>query len=340
MSYRAHTFKLRNSSGTLLGELVSARSRWVNLALNQAGAAGFTLDLTDPYASSIIAGNSTLECWRGSDFIFSGRCTVDEVTLEGDNESIVVSAMGWFNLFEKRLYAKFTTKKFTAIDEGEIAWQLIAASQAETGGNLGITKGTIQASANATISYLQKPIKDAILELAAGENGFNFEITPNKVFNVYAPTKGSVKPNAVFYYPITVFRISRSKDSAAVFNAILGLGKIVGANQKKKYLEDAASIALYGRNEKTATWSSINDLTNLSRHVQGELNRRKNIVPVFKVFANSENAPDYPTDFSLGDKVRLVIDAKSLTDSVLLRVLGINFTIDDRGLEETELVTT
>lgn len=112
-----------------------------------------------------------------------------------------VVAVDYFGLLAKRIVGVPVTT-YTSTDAGEIAWDLIDDSQNSNTpySDWGITEGSIATSVNRDRTFRFDKIYDAIRKLSSDEvkNGFDFEITPAKEFNVYYPTKGQSRPNLIF----------------------------------------------------------------------------------------------------------------------------------------------
>lgn len=113
-----------------------------------------------------------------------------------------VVAVDYFGLLAKRVVGVPSNIYIPAADAGAIAWDLINNSQNSNSpySDWGITEGSIATSVDRERTYRFDKIYEAIRKLCRDEvkNGFDFEITPAKEFNVYYPTKGQALPNLIF----------------------------------------------------------------------------------------------------------------------------------------------
>ena len=117
------------------------------------------------------------------------------------NFTLTIAMTSYFSLLQKRRTG--ANDVFSGIDPASIPWSLINASQTSgiAGADLGITEGSTDTTGlSVSVTYNRSDIKQAISDLSnlrvAGSFDFDIDVTKN--FNVYAPTKGSVRANVVF----------------------------------------------------------------------------------------------------------------------------------------------
>lgn len=140
---------------------------------------------------------------RNGTKIFYGVVTsMDVEPVDGGDMTATIKAFSWFGLFKKRLVGKGTETIYSAVDAGDIAWDLIDDSQNSDGAysTWGITQGATPATKVRDRSYLFDIIYDAIIALSNDNlaDGFDFDIDNTKAFNIYYPTKGTTRANVVF----------------------------------------------------------------------------------------------------------------------------------------------
>lgn len=308
-------FLVRNSSGDYIASLVNARDRWFREALNHGGSAGFILDSTDENCNSTVLApnaNELIVEYKGFK-LFGGQISAIRKVANGNDIYWEVVAKQFFNLFEKRFcgYNKSTglsdPREFTTTDAGTIAWTLIDESQDEVNGDFGITQGNIGVSLNRTKSFERKNIAEAILELADNDYGFDFEITPNKVFNVYYPMKGTVRDDVVFRYPGNCLDFDCLEDGWDVVNHELGLGRHWGGTEIVYVGDDATSQAAYGKREKIASHKDMELLAYLTDMVTMDIDWLKDIHKVIKFKSFIDTKTELYL-YELGDLVRVVAD--------------------------------
>jgi len=114
-----------------------------------------------------------------------------------------IAAIDYFSLFQKRRTG-LTTITFTNTDPATIPWSLINTSQLSLGAgsasDFGITQGRADTSSlSITISYKNAELRQEIINISNyKQNGtFDFDIDFTKKFNVYVPTKGSIRSSIV-----------------------------------------------------------------------------------------------------------------------------------------------
>ena len=329
-------FLIRNPSGDYLASLVNARERWFREALNHGGAAGFILDTTDELCNSTILAvnqNELIVEYKGTKLWGGQICYVRKIA-KGNDLYWEVGAKQFFNLFEKRFcgYNKSTgisdPREFTTIDSGTIAWTLIDESQSEVNGDFGVTEGTIQASVNRTKEYERKNIAEAILELADNDFGFDFEITTEKVFNVYYPFKGTIKDDVVFRYPGNCEDFNCLEDGWSVLNHELGLGRHWGGQEIQYVVDDATSQGSYKRREDIKSYKDVGVQAFLTDMVEEDIDWLKDIHKVVKFGARIDEKTDL-TDYEMGDLVRCLADAFDVDESLYVYERSVKVGDDD-----------
>ena len=336
-------FFIRNSSGDYIASLVNARGRWFKESLNHGGSAGFILDTNDSLCTSSILAinqNELVIHYKGQD-LFGGQISTITKIADGNEIYWEVVAKHFFNLLEKRFcgYNKSTgisvPREFTTTDAGTIAWTLIDESQNEVNGDFGITEGTLQTSLNRTKSYEKKNIAEAIVELADNDYGFDFEITPDKVFNVYYPFKGTTKDNVVFRYPGNCEGMSILESGWDVVNHELGLGRHWGGQEIYYVVDDLTSQGNYGKREKIASYKDVEIQAFLNDMVTEDVAWNKDINKIIKFKSFMDDKTDLYM-YELGDNVRVVADAFDINETLF--VYERNISIDDNDTAIVNLV--
>lgn len=187
-----YKFKLEDNASAVLGEL-PARNRSFATYLNAAGAASCETKLlyedagVQALIDAIVPFATYVRIERDGVAKFHGEIQQPVETLSADSKSFVIPILGHLDQFSDRYTLDSVT--YSQIDQGDIAWALINDTQSRLG-TFGITKGNTTTGVLRDRTYEAKRIDDAVKELAACEDGFDFEITPSKVFNVFYPQKG------------------------------------------------------------------------------------------------------------------------------------------------------
>jgi len=349
--YSNWTFKIKDADGNLIANLLGAKKRKIKIGLNKAGEASFVYELEELHdladklgytVNSLIGlGRHTLECSRGDTTYFAGQIIEMKKDLNADSAQVEIKGLGFFWLLGTRYVGIDEDKEYTDIDAGSIAWDLIDTVQSEPYGDFGITQGTIQTSLNRTISFSRKSVKEAIEELAIAENGFDFEITHDKVFNVYYPQKGSdISESIVFRYPSNhVISIKEIRDASELANSVFAIGSGFGLEEVNVERDNVDSQMIFGKREKILPIKDMPNATVLGDIADQYVNMFGQIIPYYKIkFINSDDFVPNLGDFNLGDRVGLKINEDYFEIDQSFRVFEIVITIQDNDLEMVDLV--
>jgi predicted phosphodiesterase len=315
-------FKIKNpSSGKFVANLVNARKRWFVQRLNDESEAGFILDADDSNANTTIInmGYNELHIFYKDTLIWAGVISSERKIAKGNDIYWEVLAKDWTALLGKRFIGVEAPREFTTTDAGLIAKTLIQETQALTYGSFGITYGTIQTSIPRTITYDKKNILEAIKELSnAGQDGassygFDFEITPSKVFNIYYPYKGTIRNGVVFRYPGNCEDFEAFVDSWEIVNHEWGLGQHWTGNTAIVSRSDATSMSTYRRREAIKNYRDIGALEFLQDMVWQDIQWLANPSQVVRFSSRVDEKTDI-LDYNVGDGVTVVCDKFGVDD--------------------------
>jgi len=334
-------FEIRDQNGENRVRLTAANNRKVVRGLNSAGQASFTIDLNDEKATqaNLREGRSQLYVYRGSTLYFSGKIMIVERTGDEASQKANVTALGWLWFFEKRIIGKTADVTYTTTDAGAIAWGIINTSQNKTYGSLGITQGTIQTSQNLSLTYTRQKIRQALDDLIS-QAGIEFEITPDKIFNVYYPKKGSDRTATVkFKYPGNIKSWRSLSDGTTVINDILALGQGTGAEELTADVEDTGTKNVFGLFEDVASFKDVDNQTALTNMANYFLSLRKAPRLTLDIEVHGNNETVEITDYVEGDTVRIEIKHTNYTLTQDFRIFEIHVDIGDDDKETVRLVT-
>ena len=337
-----------DSSGNLVADLTGrALNRQVKLMRNRAEVItaefdadnlrdlGLTigLDVQDIFA----VNRNELRIKRGDRVIAAGEIQALIPTIDGDTRKLAVRAHGWLDLFASR-YTD-SSEVYTGIDAGQIAWDLIDDSQNQTNGNFGVTQGNIQTSVNRDRTYSYKNIKDAIIQLSEVINGFDFEFSWDKKFNVYYPKIGSDRPEIVFTYPGNIKRLSFVRDGTEIANKIIARGGGTGSDAFQSTAQDTVSQGIYKLREKFIQFNDITNTTTLQQHADGELANLAKFYDMPDIVLDGSIDPQFGS-YGLGDTVRIYVSEErnifqTITGSY--RIDAIDLSIDEQDQETVRL---
>ncbi len=309
-------FIIKDDNGNNVASLVNARKRWFIQRLNDESEAGFILDADDDNCNSTILnlGINELYIYYKEILMWSGQLVSAKKIASGDDIYWEVFAKDWVSLLGKRFVGIDKPLEYITTDAGEIAWNLIDTTQNEVYGDFGITKGTIQPSITRSPVYDRKNILEAIKELSnqgdessADTWGFDFEITPEKVFNVYYPYMGTVRQGVVFRYPGNCENFEALVDSWTIVNHEWGFGKHWTGNDAVVERSDATSQAIYKRREKLKSYSDVSVLAFLQDMVWQDIQWLKEPSQIIRFDARVDEKVRI-TDYNVGDGVVVVND--------------------------------
>jgi uncharacterized protein YbjQ (UPF0145 family) len=185
--------------------------------------------------------------------IYSGF--VDEMQTNSgmeDSGTVSITSKGFFSLLHKRITSVLRT--YSAQDAGDIAWDLINYTQGLTYGALGITRGVHPATINRDRTYRFEYIDTAIEGLSNKNilNGFDFEITNEKVFNIFYPEKGDFRSNIIIEYGHNIdgYQITENGLTGLVNQAV-----VIGEN----FGDDIVSVTRDAENDYKAAYGLLQE---------------------------------------------------------------------------------
>jgi hypothetical protein len=299
---------VKNSSGDNLGEFATFRNLKFGKKLNNYGQCTFDVPINDPTVASLIAlRRNTVWIYRNDVLIWAGEqaSRIGSLDDKGDNW-VTVYCYDWF----EQLASRYTgsSKVFTGVDAGEIAWTLINDSQGLTDGDLGITEGTIEATQNRDRTYYNQNIADAITNLSNVINGFDFEINNSRVFNVYTFIGVDRSDSIILEYGVNIKSIKITEDFSKPVNQAIILGDSGDPLDPLRVERvDAALRALYKLREGLSNESTVSEPATLND--KGDAIIQKYGLPLVKVSMDIVRLTPTIVDFALGDIIRLKVQS-------------------------------
>lgn len=162
--------------------------QWTKI-LNAPGAIEFSLPLDHPAVtpSNFAVGNREIHLFRDDALVAAGNLMGADV----NGWAVRFTAQGFYGRLRRRIVV--SDLLFSNADQLDIAWGLIAHTQAQTNGGLGITRGSASSSgiARTAVYCIENDVSvsSAIEELASADDGFDFEVTPEKVWRTWTPRR-------------------------------------------------------------------------------------------------------------------------------------------------------
>lgn len=258
-----------------------------------------TDQLTTPINNVIYGSNSNL--W-GESF------TPDDIN--ASNFGVALSYTGYgsiINIYYVKIKVYYGIINGVDIsDAGAIAWNLIETSQLKTNGNLGITEGTIATTQDRVRTYNNQNIMEAIINLSDVINGFDFEITDDKIFNVYTVKGTDLTDSLILEYGRNLQNVSVDEDFTTPCNNAIVLGEVVDDTELSRVdRPDTTTQAKYKLREMVLSADNVIDENTLAEKGDAMLYKYKE--PLIKVTFEVIRGTVDITQFSLGDLIRLII---------------------------------
>jgi hypothetical protein len=224
-------FVALDQTGAPMGDLTDARSRKATWRLTDVCEAELAVSVDSPQQAFIDEGINDVAVYRNGSLLLRGRMIGSSIqNLAADQADMAVSIIDYRGLLKhRRLWSTSTAvaSGYTSVDQAAIAWDLIADSQALTGGGWGITQGigaTTGVVRTRSVGYYTegKNLAEAIDDLSKLSGGFDWEIDPLLAFNVYYPLRGGTQDFAISYDRSggNVTALQRSVDLSGYANVV------------------------------------------------------------------------------------------------------------------------
>lgn len=349
-----HT-EIYDRDGALIGDIsTKALNRRIGKLRNRADTISLRYDLDDikRYCQALgitvwqLFGVSQNEVRvkRGTTVISAGHIVEAHPSIMGDRRTIEIIAVGWFDLLGLRITDEGGPDSdyyFEATDAGQIAWGLINASQQQSAAaDFGITQGTIQASVDRDrTDYSFKNIRDAIIQLSEVIDGFDFEVTWDKVFNVYYPKIGSRRTDIELTYPGNIRELSFGRYGMQIANQITARGAGFGPGAYKSVADDLTSQGKFWLRQRIVDFNDVSTTATLDEHAAEELRVAKEFTDIPTLVLDQANAPKVGT-YGIGDEIKIGIDADFDVFGPVsdwFRIDGMDIALDENEVETVTL---
>lgn len=323
----AWRFVLLDSSGNQIAGLTAATARSVTWGTDAPSAATFTLSGGHPQAALILETATDLLVYDVNGIKrFRGRITSSSDDVSAAGHTCQFNAIDYRGFLQRRMVWPGSSFLFTGTEQVNIAWQLIADTQAQTGGNLGITNHSVATGINRNALYnYGDEILSTITTLADNTFGFEWEIDPDLRFKTYYPRRGGAFGQILAYGP-QVISAKRTVDSSVFANAIRysGDGSLVPATSV------VGSFAGAGRWERQIGDTTIFDQATLNAKAVWYLAQNDVLNPSYEVVLNPAYAWD-PSVAWIGDTITLVVRSGRLNVNGMYRISQIKVDPGDDG---------
>ena len=179
------------ASSRPLRELTEAKGRTLTWRVDGHAVAQFTIDGRSDEIDDLNPLETDLWVWRDGVLMFRGRIGPENDQIDQTRHLCQFTATDYRGMLKYRTVGIVPFTR-TATAQATIAWDLVQLTQATTGGNWGVTRGLTPVGTLRDREYPPgKQILEALEQLANVDGGFEWEISPDLVLNIWTPTRGA-----------------------------------------------------------------------------------------------------------------------------------------------------
>lgn len=326
-----YIIKVNSKDGTLLGEFENYHNLKFGKKLNNFGQASFDLPVNDGKLSFLTALRSyEVQIFRDNDRRWAGEQFHRMVTLVGGDapELVTVRAYTFLELLNHRHSGP--NDRFDNVDAGAIFQSLVTTTNTED--PTGITVGTVESTVPRDRTYNNKNIMQAGIELTQVLNGFDLEVTDEKVLNIYERKGLDLSSNIVFEYGTNIEPVTIEEDFSSPVNKAIVLGAGSGSAQTIVEVTDTDSVAAIGLREGRVSATDVSDIDNLTDKGEEEVRIRKQPIQIITFDQMPNTFPEFGA-IDLGDSVRVKIKKGIYNIDAVYRVYGYEVKVGENGEE-------
>lgn len=313
--------------------LTRAENRTVTFNLEEPHRASFTIDGNHPESELVEELVQDLVAVRNGQTLFRGRIGSSDDELDPSGHKVTFAANSYRAMLDHRIIRSEIDTVSSAVEQEEIGWDAIDASQGFDAGDLGITRGSGQTTGvlRGDVWPIGTFIGDLITDMSEREYGFDWDIDVDLVYRVYSPNRGGVK-GFPLEYGGTAIKVRRAFDGADFANYMWTEGTVSSSSTwRGQYLSGLASRP-EGLWEDTWGAGEASTTAELDAIAAGQLSRASAAIPAY-TFTLRQGDWTGPDDFWIGDTVPVIIRTGRLNIVENYRVYRMTFTIDPNGLE-------
>ena len=244
--------------------------------------------------------------YKGSTILFTGVLSRYQRNL--NTNSITLYLKDYIAMLGTRFSAK--SKIYTSEDSSDIAWDQINITQTKTNGDLGITRGVDPTTKDRDRTLVYDNVLKTIVGMsnAKVKNGYDFDIDTTKQFNIYYPTKGSLKENIIFDDRTRISGTINVSLAGSLANKVIVLGKGSEADMVTTERENTTPQSLWLLHEATLSEKGVG--TEAELEDRGDEYLDKNDEPSDSVSLTISHIDGQPPveEYSLGDSVVVRIE--------------------------------
>lgn len=329
-------------SNTIREEIPLSDLRW-SLVLNAPGTLTGTIPLDHPKATraNLDPGGTAIYLERGGLLVWGGILWGARASTR--RRIVEITAAGFWSYLRRRRIRH--TKTYTGQDQLAIARDLVTYAQSQPGGNLGIVTGGETSGVTRDRTYYhyeRKSIGEAIEQLAAVQNGFDFAIevqwdatgtTPEKHFRLYYPRRGTRLDTLIWNHNVAgVADVTVSVDATRAANQIDALGEGDADAMLIATASDTSVLARYPLLDDAISHKDIKESATLQAHAESRLAALRVPVETPEITTQADIWPAFGS-YQLGDEGLVIVDDGWIQVSSYWRVHEIRVSVDDDGTE-------
>ena len=324
-----------DKDGEELGEFTHFLGLDFGKRLNNFGKATVDLSVIDPTIAALISlRRYEIKIYRDDVLVWAGEQVHHNGTLDDTNEfPLKLDCFTYLEGFNGRFTDK--VRSFTDVDYGEIIDTLIQESQALDNGWLGVVTGTIETTSLHTDTYYRANILQTAINLSQREDGFDFDISDLKIFDVWEHRGTDKSADVIFEYGVNMEAPTIDTDFTNPVNQSIYQGSGFGEDRLESIQEDVYSQPNVRLRQALTLDADVSVQGTLDSKSLAIVNRFKTplITITFRVANNT--FPDF-TDLDIGDSVRIKIKKGIYDINNVFRIYGYNVQVDGNGKETIE----
>ena len=232
--------------------------------------------------------------------------------------SLTVEFAGFEAILSNRLTGNAGDWAYLDTDSADIAWDLINRSQNDVDGegDVGITRGlhpvTINRDRTCRFDYIRKVIEG--MSAKSKDDGFDWDLSNLKVFNIYYPQKGELRPDIILE-DFNILSWTNDKDlSGKLANRVVVLGSGSEDAIVTETVQDLTEQAKWFLQETVLSEKDTSTSANLIAKGNKYLNDKKSPKSVISVRVNDRN-PDILT-YYVGDTLPVRISTIGFSENL------------------------
>lgn len=293
-------------------------------------------DVLAPGRTMIAVERDNIIVWTG--ILWTVRANLADQTVDYGGE-------GLWSYFRRRLIN--TTQTFANTDQADIARSLLTYAQSVPGGTINLQLGadtTGRLRDRTYYGYEHKPIGEAIEQLAAVIDGFDFSVTSDwngntiaSTFNIHYPKRGT-RTDYVLDIDNQITSLELSIDATKQATQVTALGAGDGDAQLVATITDTALFDAYPLTEDLISLIDISILDTLEGHARTRLAAERLPISTISNLTFRPAGDLTVGSFVAGDEIRVVSNAGYINLDAYYRCIEWNVDIYDTGTESLNLV--